>query len=587
MPKKPTSLETAGADSWPAASVQEVQSRLTAPGTEFEMEIADINGVPTRVWKHALPSLAALLNQSRNHGGRIFAVFEQERVSYEGFYLAVTVLSQCLQNQGIQKGDRVAIAMRNLPEWPVAFFAIASVGAIAVPLNGWWTAPELAYGLEDSGTRILICDEEQFTKIKPLLPALPALEQCIVSRTSAEIDAGAVTLESMIGPSSAWHRLPELAFSPVEVTIDEPATIFYTSGTTSKPKGAVGSQRSILTNVVTKNYFTAFTALRRGDDPPPAKPSVILLAVPMFHVTGCHATVIPAIASGSSLVLMRKWDASTALSLIERERVEATGGVPTIAWQLAEHPDREKYDISSLKSISYGGAPGSPELVRVISANLGILPRYGFGMTELAATVTNHGAEDYAHRPASCGLPVAVTDLAVRSPDGAQDLPIGEVGELWVRGPQAALRYWNNPAATAATFVDGWVKTGDLVRLDEEGFCYIVDRSKDIIIRGGENIYSSEVENILYEHPAISDAAVVGIPHRTLGEQPAAVIQIAVDATTTEAELQRWLAERLPAFKVPVKIIFVENPLPRNAGGKILKKDLKVLFVDRENASHG
>ena len=587
MSKMPTSLEPAGENAWPAASAHEVRSRLTAPGAQFEMDIADINGIPTRVWKHALPSLAALLNESRGHGRRIFTVFEQERVSYEGFYLAVTVLFRHLQDQGVQKGDRIAIAMRNLPEWPVAFFAIACLGAIAVPLNGWWTGPELTYGLADSGARILLCDGEQFKKIKTLLPTLPALEHCIVSRADAEIHDGTVSLESVIGPSSAWHRLPEVEFSPVKMATDEPATIFYTSGTTSKPKGAVGSQRSILTNVVSKNYFNAFTALRRGEALPLVKPSVILLAVPMFHVTGCHATLMPAIASGSTLVLMRKWDASMALDLIERERIESTGGVPTIAWQLAEHPDREKYDLSSLKSLSYGGAPASPELVRVISTNLGILPRYGYGMTELAATVTNHGGEDYEHRPASCGLAVAVTDLAIRSVDNSLDLPIGEVGELWVRGPQAALGYWQNPAATASTFVDGWVKTGDLARLDDEGFCYIVDRAKDIIIRGGENIYSSEVESVLYEHPAISDAALVGIPHRTLGEQPAAVVQIVSGKTITESELKDWLAERLTAFKVPVKIIFAETPLPRNAGGKILKKDLKALFSEGRDEAHG
>jgi acyl-CoA synthetase (AMP-forming)/AMP-acid ligase II len=587
MSKLPTSIETIGGHVWPAASVHEVQSRLTAPGAAFEMEAVSINGVPTRVWKHAFPSLAALLNESRNHGGRIFTVFEQERVSYEGFYLAVTTLFRHLQDQGVQKGDRVAIAMRNLPEWPIAFFAIACLGAIAVPLNAWWTGPELAYGLADSGTRILICDGDQFKKIKPLLSTLPTLEQCIVSRADDKIDSGATALESVLGHSSAWNRLPELEFSPVEMAMDEPATIFYTSGTTGKPKGAVGSQRNILTNVVSRYYANAFTALRQGEDPPPVKPSVILLVIPMFHVTGCHATLMPAIASGSTVVLMRKWDASVALELIERERIESTGGVPTIAWQLAEHPDRGKYDLSSLKSLSYGGAPGSPELVRLISTNLGIAPRYGYGMTELAATVTNHGGKDYENHPTSCGLAVAVCDLAVRSPDGSLDLPVGEVGELWVRGPQAALGYWQNPTATASTFVEGWVKTGDLVRLDEEGFCYIVDRAKDIIIRGGENIYSSEIENILYEHPAISDAAIVGIPHRTLGEQPAAVVQITAGASITESELQRWLAERVAGFKVPVKIIFVETPLPRNAGGKIIKKDLRAFFAKEGNESGG
>jgi acyl-CoA synthetase (AMP-forming)/AMP-acid ligase II len=254
--------------------------------------------------------------------------------------------------------------------------------------------------------------------------------------------------------------------------------------------------------------------------------------------------------------------------------------VPTIAWQMIEHPDRKNYDLSSLESIAYGGAPSAPELVRKIYEVFGSMPGNGWGMTETMATVTSHAGEDYLNRPDSAGPPVPVADLKVTDEAG-NTLPVGQVGELWARGPMIVMGYWNRPEATAETFIDGWVRTGDLARLDEEGFCYIVDRAKDMIIRGGENIYSSEVENVLYDHPAVTDAALIGIPHRTLGEEPAAVVHLAPGMEASEAELQAWVGERLAKFKVPVRIVFVEDTLPRNANGKILKKDLGNLFEAR------
>jgi acyl-CoA synthetase (AMP-forming)/AMP-acid ligase II len=308
---------------------------------------------------------------------------------------------------------------------------------------------------------------------------------------------------------------------------------------------------------------------------------VTLTVIPLFHVTACSAGMMGVIATGSTMIFMRKWDTIRAMEIIEREKVNITGGVPTIAWQLLEHPDRDKYDLSSLESIAYGGAPAAPELVKRIHAEFGAMPGNGWGMTETMATVTHHGAEEYLNRPTSAGPPVAVADLKIVADDGVTELPVGEIGELWARGPMIVKGYWNKPEATAATFVEGWVRTGDLARLDEEGFCYIVDRAKDMIIRGGENIYSSEVENVLYAHPAVTDAALIGIPHRILGEEPAAVVHLAPGAVTTEAELQGWVRQHLAAFKTPVAVRFVHETLPRNANGKILKKDLQGLFADR------
>ena len=565
---------------WPVMTRDQVKDALCAPGMPFEMETAEIEGVPTRVWKNALPNLAVLAaHANASFGDREFVVYEDERVTYAAWHRAVATLAHALQARGVKKGDRVALAMRNLPEWPVAFFAAAVTGAIVVPLNAWWTGEELAFGLADSGAAVLICDAERWDRISPYKAEMPALAHVMVARAGAAAMAEpAITLESIIGSPKSYADLADLSLPEVAIAPDDAATIFYTSGTTGKPKGALGSHRNLLTNGFSSAYSGAATVLRRGEPLPEPSIRASLLVIPMFHVTACSASMIPTIQAGHKIVLLHKWDTVKAFEIIEREKINATGGVPFIAWQLIEHPDREKYDLSSIDAISYGGAPSAPELVSKIYEIFGAFPGNGWGMTETMATVTSHVAEDYLNRPDSCGPAVAVSDVKIMSEDGQVELPVGEVGELWARGPQIVKGYWNRPDATAETFVDGWVRTGDLARVDDEGFCFIVDRAKDMIIRGGENIYSSEVENILYEHPAVTDAALIGIPHQTLGEEPAAVVHLVPGMTASEDELREYVSARLAKFKVPVKIIFTQDTLPRNANGKILKRDLKALF---------
>lgn len=570
-------IEGAIPPGWPAMSLTEVEAVLCAPGAKFEMDSAVIDGVPTRVWKNAPASLALLAQAGRAHGAATFMIYEDERVSYAAWFRAVAALAHHLRSLGVTKGDRVALAMRNLPEWPVAFFATVSIGAICVPLNAWWTGQELAYGLANSGAKVLVCDEERLERIQPHRGDLPDLAHVIVSRCAAP-PAGVTTLESVIGKSADWASLPERELPAETILPDDPATILYTSGTTGNPKGALGTHRNFASNILSSGYAAARSVLRRGDPLPEPERKVLLTVIPLFHATACSATLMGAIAAGHTMIFMYKWDPVKAFGIIEREKVNMTGGVPTIAWQLIEHPDRAKYDLSSLESIGYGGAPSAPELVRKIYEVFGALPGNGWGMTETTATVTTHSGEDYLNRPTSCGPAVAVADLEIRAEDGVTVLPAGQVGELWARGPMIVKGYWRNPEASAATFVNGWVRTGDLAYLDDEGFCFIVDRAKDMVLRGGENIYSSEVENALYEHPAVMDAAIVGIPHRTLGEEPAAVVHLAPGTSATEQELKDWVAARLAAFKVPVRILFMDETLPRNANGKILKKDLKALF---------
>ena len=560
---------------WPRISLAEADAALTAPGQRFEMDEAVIRGVPTRVWKNNPPSLPFLARHSRSHGERLITIFEEERISFEASFRATAALAAELRGLGIGKGDRVALAMANLPEWPVIFFAATALGAIIVPLNAWWTGAELEYGLADSGAKLLICDAARWERIRPHRPALPALEQVVVSRAAAP--DGAIRLEELIGAPSSWAELPDADLPDVAVDPDDEAFIFYTSCTTGNPKGALGTHRNILTNILSSAYVMARTALRRGESVPEPAPKTGLMVIPLFHVSACSASLMGSMAVGNTTIFMRKWDALEALGIIERERVNVTGGVPTIAWQLLEHPERHRFDLSSLELISYGGAPSAPELVRLIWKEFGALPGNGWGMTETTATVTAHVGEDYLNRPESCGPPVPVAELKVTGPDGAA-LAAGQVGELWCKGPQMVKGYWNKPEASAETFVEGWVRTGDLAHVDEEGFCFIVDRAKDIIIRGGENIYSSEVENVLYDHPAVTDAALIGLPHRTLGEEPAAVVHLAPGASANEEELKAWVRARLAVFKTPVRILFLPEPLPRNANGKILKKELKTLF---------
>ncbi len=567
---------------WPACTLAQANALLCAPDTRFAVDTVNIRGVETRVWKHALGSLPDLARHARAHGEQVFTIHEDERVSYEAWFRATRALAAELASMGIGKGDRVGLAMRNLPEWPVAFFAVTSLGAIIVPLNAWWTGAELGYGLKNSGAKALICDTERWQRIAPEAGSLPDLAHILVSRGDAAPDTPARRLEDLIGTPDRYAGLPDGDLPIVEIEPDDPATIFYTSGTTGNPKGALGTHRNILTNILSSAFSAARACLRRGEAPPAPTPKVMLTVIPLFHVTACNAGLMGAIFAGHSMVFMPKWDVVKAFQIIERERVNTTGGVPTIAWQLIEHPDREKYDLSSLEAIAYGGAPSAPDLVRKIRDVFGALPGNGWGMTETSATVTSHSAEDYLNRPDSCGPPVAVSDIKIMATDGSRELPVGEVGELWARGPQIVAGYWNNPEATAETFIDGWIRTGDLARIDEEGFCFIVDRAKDMIIRGGENIYSTEVENVLYEHPAVTDAALIGLPHRTLGEEPAAVVHLAPGQSASEDELKAWVRERLAIFKTPVRILFSEETLPRNANGKIVKTELKPLFESEQ-----
>jgi long-chain acyl-CoA synthetase len=569
---------------FPAMSIEDAHTLLlTAPTSPFHIEEKTIRGVTMKTWKLAPPTLKEVFALGTPFAARTFLVYENERVTYDAHARAVAKLAAQLQADGVKKGDRVAIIMRNVPEWSVAFWAAALIGAIVTPLNAWWTGPELEYGLADSGTKVAIVDHERWERIREHVHACPDLKKIYVSRAHEEIaDPMVKRLEGFIGVPNDWANLPAAQLPSVAMEADDDSTIFYTSGTTGKPKGAVISHRNIISNIFNAMCAQARAYLRRGEIPPAPDPTApqrgVLLSVPLFHATGCFAVMIPLFMTGSKIAMQRKWQIDQALQLIQDEKLTNAGGVPTIAWQIIEHPRLKEYDLSSLDTISYGGAPSAPELVRRMKEVFpNLMVGQGWGMTETSATAVSNGREDYERKPSSCGVPAPSGEAKIMSPEG-KELGRNEVGELWYKGPIVVRGYWNKPQATAETFVDGWVKTGDLAKIDEEGFIYIVDRAKDMLIRGGENIYCVEVENALYDHPAVMDAAVVGKPHKTLGEEPVAAVHLKPGHKATAEELRHHVAAKLAAFKVPVEIKFLPETLPRNANGKIMKKDLKALW---------
>lgn len=541
----------------------EVEAQLTGPGQLFEME--EIGDTGVRTWKHAPQHFRALLEMSRFHGEKVFLVYEEEHITFEEhFRRAATLANRLVTEYGVAKGDRVAIAMRNYPEWVVSFSAALAAGAIAVPLNAWWTEAELAYGVRDSGAKVLIADGERAERLASTGVPL------IVAR--GEAPPGARSFSDVMGEVSADVALP-----PVELSPGDPATIFYTSGTTGQPKGALGSHRNLGQSPMTLAYGFLRAVVLAGKDPGQASSvrRVTLLTVPLFHVTGCFSGLTSTLFLGGGLILMYKWDPLEALKVIEREKASTMIGVPTNAWQLMSHPDFGKYDLSSLTTLGYGGAPAPPKLLERITENLpNRAPSNGYGMTETTALAIGNGGPDYLARPDSIGLPSAVVDVRVVDPMG-NALPPGEVGELCLRGPNVILGYWNKPEATAQTFIDGWVHTGDLAKIDSEGFVYIVDRAKDMVIRGGENVYCAEVEAALFEHPAVDDVAVIGVPHDELGEEVGAVIRLTPSHSVSPSELQTFLAGRIAKFKIPNHFWFRDGELPRNPGGKILKTRLR------------
>jgi long-chain acyl-CoA synthetase len=581
-------------------TLAEATAALTAPDEGFEMETLTIRGVPTRTWKKAPATLRAVLELSALHADQTFLVYEDERITFGEHFRIVAGLAHTLIDRfGVRPGDRVAIAMRNLPEWVTAFWATIAAGAVVVPLNAWWTGPELAYGLSDSGSTVVFVDEERRERIRPHLHESPEVGAMIVCSEEPDPAGGRRTATGSIEERAGGPAVPVIPFTDLvadvpdpavlpEVTIDpdDDATIFYTSGTTGRPKGAVGTHRNSASNLMNLFFISVVGTMRRKKDdtePGSGGQNANLLSVPLFHATGCHALLVTNTAAGGKLVMMHHFDPERALELIERERITIFGGVPAMVMQVIDSPNFATTDTSSVKSISYGGAPCPPDLVRRIKEHFpGGAPGNGYGLTETSAMTTMNAGDDYVRKPDSVGPPAPVCDVAVvpEDYDGEEppfDQPVDpdRTGELWIKGPNVVRGYWNRPAETALTFTRGWLHTGDVARIDEEGFVHIVDRAKDMIIRGGENVYCVEVEAALFEHPAVADCAVIGVPHPVLSEEVGAVVVLRPGEDVGADELARFVAERLAAFNVPSRFWFRSEPLPRNPAGKVLKRELR------------
>ncbi len=559
----------------------ELEQSLTGPGGPFEIVEVEIRGVPTKVWKNAPGSLRDLWQASRAHGDRDFLVYDDDRYTYGRAHALTAALARRLtERYGVGRGDRVAIAMRNYPEWVLTFWATVSIGAVSVPLNAWWTGPELAYGLSDSGAKVLVADGERLDRLTDHLDGL-VLTGVVGVRTD-RLHPGVVAFDDLVGEvddgGDAGADLPEADIDP-----DDDATILYTSGTTGRPKGAVGTHRNITNFLMGGLYMGAVRAAAAAGVPSPGAdgeappPPSTLLTFPLFHVGGLQSHLIPYTAYGGKLVLMYRWDADRAIDLIEREAITNFSGVPHTAFDLLERAAARGVSLSSLQGLASGATLVPPELVRRVDRQFRsrVAPGNGYGLTETTGAMIVNMGSDYVARPDSVGKPLApVVDVRFVGLDG-RDVAPGEVGEIWISGPTIVRGYHNNPDATAAAFTNGWFHTGDLGYLDDDGFTHVVDRLKDVVIRGGENVYAAEVEAALFEHPDVADAAVVGVPHPTLGEEVAAVVRRRPGSDLDAAAVQAHVAQRLAGFKVPSVVDVRDAELPRNATGKVLKRQLR------------
>jgi acyl-CoA synthetase (AMP-forming)/AMP-acid ligase II len=542
---------------------------LLGPGGRFEVGSVVVDGVPLRDFVRAPRTVTDTFLMGTRRADLVHLVHEDERLTFADVDRRARALARELRASfGVARGDRVAIAMRNLPEFVISFWGAALLGAIVVPLNSWWSGSELVYALDDAGATVAFLDSERLDRV------MEARAPDGTRLVGVRDPRGAATFDALIGGAPLDDD--ELA----RLDPDDPVTILYTSGTTGRPKGALGTNRGHLANL-TNMAFGAARASLLGDRQPPARPRqpATLAAAPLFHIGGM-AGIIGGPMTGTKMVLMRKWDVEEGLRLAVEEGVTSLGGVPAIAQQILEHPGVERLGLDP-RSFPLGGAPVPPDLVGRAAEVFGdrVQAYNGYGLTETtSAVVTNFGTEFAAH-PDSVGRPNLTADVRVVDAEGGE-LATGATGELCFRSPQVVKGYWNDAAATAASFRDGWFHTGDVGFVDADGFVHVVDRIKDVVIRGGENVYCVEVEAVLHEHPAVSRVAVVGLEERAMGERVCAVVVPRPGATVTLAGLRELAASRLAAFKCPEALVVVDE-LPETPTGKVAKNVVRERIAAR------
>jgi long-chain acyl-CoA synthetase len=554
--------------------LQETIRDMTAPGQMFSLAEVEVGGNNTRAWAMAPNSLRDVWLSTANHAAADYLVYRDERWTYEQAQDEVSRIGNWLIQQGIKPGDRVAIAMRNYPEWMLSYWAIAAVGAVSVGVNAWWVADELRYGLQDSGAKVLICDAERLARFEGIRQDFPDLK------------VAAVRVDDVPAWATPWSEVlaTEPALPEVDIHTDDDACIFYTSGTTGKPKGAQLTHRGCVNNLFSVIFATLSQATAQARALGKEAPNLLggggpqmstIVATPLFHVTANNCMAQVATVAGGKLVHMHKWDPGEALRIIEEEKITVFSGVPTMSREILMHPDFHTRDTSSLSSLNGGGAAVQPDLVdKIAKSGRGAQPGQGYGMTETCGIISSASGFFLADKPTSTGILMPVFDIKCIDAEG-NELPRGETGEICVRGPQVIKGYLNRPEATAETIVDGWLRTGDIGYVDENDFVYLVDRAKDMVLRGGENVFCSEVETAIYEHPAVAECSVFGVPDERLGEEVGAAIFPAEGQRPSPEELREFCKTKLAAYKAPRYIWILDQPLPRNASGKFLKRELQ------------
>jgi len=541
---------------------------LTGPGAPFEIVRAEVRGESLRAFRHAPPSVREVWLSTAQFADRDYLVYEEERLTYGQAHAQVNAVAAWLTRQGVVPGDRVAIAMRNYPEWMLIYWACVSLGVAVVGMNAWWVAEEMAYAIKDSAPKVLFADEERLARIGDGAQGV----RLVAVRTEAP--AGVTAWSEVLAQGG---DMPAVSVDP-----DADACIFYTSGTTGFPKGAQLTHRGCVANLMNMAFsgqvqgLATQRAMGVAPEDAPAPPiPVALITTPLFHVTANNCAAYAVTAGGGKLVLMYRWDAGEALKLIERERVTAMSGVPTMARELISHPEFASRDTSSLMTLGGGGAQLQPDLVGKIDAQVKTArPNTGYGMTETCGIITSVAADFFVDKPASCGPAMPTFEVKCVDDDGAT-VPPGEIGELWVKGTPVIKGYINRPEATAESITQGWLHTGDVARIDEDGFIFIVDRKKDMVLRGGENVYCAEVEANIFRHPAVAECCVFGVPDPRLGEEVGVAVVLRPGEALSAEALREHLAGITAKHKIPRYIWFLPDPIPRNASGKFLKRQLR------------